>query len=153
MYLNESGAFEYREGILDVLPGRIEKGVPLMFGKKIIRCSIFGILLMTAGCGWLRDRTCSSSGTLMSRFRGSSGGYPIETGISGGAGDCGCTNGSTAGPMLGTPIYPSGPTTILPNPAPIPQIKEKSGQEKEYIPGMMKGAKPPVDFRTSKDGI
>ena len=126
-----------------------------MFGKKIIRCSIFGILLMTAGCGWLRDRNCSSSGTLMSRFRGTSGGYPIETGVSGGAAaaDCGCNNGSTVGPMLGAPIYPGVTSPIMPNSAPIPQIKEKSGQEKEYIPGMMKGAKPPVDFRTSKDGI
>jgi hypothetical protein len=124
-----------------------------MLRKRLFRLSVLGLLLAASGCGFFRDRMCNRPGLFMSRFNGTRTGVPVEIGQS----DCGCegtlmSNGS--GPMLGNPIIssPGGNGAILPNPNPIPQIKEGSGTQKEYVPGMgLRGTKI-NEAKVTKDG-
>jgi hypothetical protein len=88
----------------------------------------------------------------MSRFRGTAPGYTMENGMNGGFGNCGCdANGMMiGGPVLGTPGPEGAPGNILP----IPKIQEKSGEQKEYIPGMnIKQTKPLNEAKNSREGI
>ena len=110
-----------------------------------------GLLLISTGCGFFRDRLCCNRpGTLMSRFRAPGASAPMETA----GADCGCEGTLTSGgPMLGMPIIPAtGGGAILPNPTPIPQIKENPGLQKEYDPNMkLQRTKPINETKATRD--